>query len=169
MSRSRKGSRQGRRASGASRALKSEAQGVEAAVPESGETTGEVSEAGVQPVRRRFSTRRFLIGFGVVMVLAVGGVVGWTWYNINKTLPTINGTVRLAGLSAPVTVTRDGYGVPHIVGESVGDLYAAQGYAHAQDRLFQMWLFRTAGQGRLSESFGEAAVEADRFYRTVGF
>ena len=59
----------------------------------------------------------------------------------------------MPGLTANVTVTRDANGVPHIVANDLQDLYMAQGYVHAQDRLYQMFFFRTAGQGRLSELF----------------
>ncbi|HYP42342.1 MAG TPA: penicillin acylase family protein [Chloroflexia bacterium] len=118
---------------------------------------------------RRVNRRVLLLSIGIVLLVFLLAGGGYLWWTVQKTLPTINGTVKMAGLSAPATLTRDVYGVPHIVAANVEDMYAAQGYVHAQDRLFQMFLFRAVGQARLSEYFGEAAVEADRFYRTVGF
>ena len=63
---------------------------------------------------------------------------------------------------------RDKWGVPHIYAGSNRDLFFAQGYVHAQDRLWQMELQRRIGSGRLSEVLGEVTLEVDRFFRTVG-
>ncbi len=73
------------------------------------------------------------------------------------------------GLAAPVTVIRDRFGVPHIHAENDHDLYFAQGYVHAQDRLFQMDLERRVARGELSELFGEATLPTDRLFRHLGF
>jgi penicillin amidase len=113
--------------------------------------------------------RNIIIGIVVLIVLIIGGVALYTWYSINKPLPTINGNVQLPGLTANVTVTRDNQGVPHIVAANVHDLYMAQGYVHAQDRLYQMFFFRTAGEGRLAELFNADLVDSDRYLRTVGY
>jgi penicillin amidase len=59
--------------------------------------------------------------------------------------------------------------VPHIEAANLHDLYMAQGYVHAQDRLYQMFFFRTAGEGRLAELFNAGLVNADIYLRTVGF
>jgi penicillin amidase len=109
-----------------------------------------------------------LLGIAVVALLLILGGAGFAYWSVQKTLPTINGTASLPGLSAPVTVTRDQYGVPHIMAANVSDLYAAQGYVHAQDRLFQMFYYRQVGAGKLAEAFGERAVYPDTFLRTVG-
>ena len=76
---------------------------------------------------------------------------------------------QLEGLSGPVTVTRDQWGVPHIKASTDMDAFWAQGYVHAQDRLWQMELNRRTGAGRLSEILGDAALEQDKFLRTWGF
>ncbi len=86
-----------------------------------------------------------------------------------RRLPTIEGTVKVPGLGAEVEIVRDRWGVPHIYGSSERDLFFAQGYVHAQERLFQMEIARRVAQGRLSEIFGEMALETDRMVRTFGF
>ena len=103
------------------------------------------------------------------ILLVAGGIALYVWIQINRPLPTINGSAKLPGLTANVTVTRDANGVPHIVANDLQDLYMAQGYVHAQDRLYQMFFFRTAGQGRLAELFSPSLVDSDRYLRTLGF
>jgi penicillin G amidase len=66
-------------------------------------------------------------------------------------------------------VLRDRWGVPHIYASNVLDLAFAQGFVHAQDRLWQMELNRRTGRGLLSELFGELALDTDRAIRTFGF
>jgi penicillin amidase len=77
--------------------------------------------------------------------------------------------LALSGLRAPVKITRDGRGIPHIEAANDEDLYFAQGYATAQDRLWQMDLLRRTARGELSEIFGRAALEQDKLHRTYGF
>ena len=74
-------------------------------------------------------------------------------------------TLSVAGLRAKVEVRRDTWGVPHIYAANQADLFFAQGYVAAQDRLFQMEMWRRQGEGRLAEVLGPAAVERDRFAR----
>src|SRR5919112_1552819 len=88
---------------------------------------------------------------------------------LRTTLPKLEGVTELPGLENPVEVLRDRFGVPQIFAENEHDLFFAQGYAHAQDRFFQMELGRRAGHGRLSELIGESALEFDRLSRTIGF
>jgi penicillin G amidase len=130
----------------------------------------EVAPTEVAPLRgrRRVTGKRVLIGIGVVALVLVLAGAGYAYWSIQRTMPTINGTATLPGLSAPVTVTRDKYGVPHIVAANRQDLYAAQGYVHAQDRLFQMFYYRLVGTARLAETFGPAARNPDIFLRTLG-
>ena len=78
----------------------------------------------------------------------------------------LSGTLSLPGLSARVEIVRDAEAVPHIFGTALDDLYTALGFVHAQDRLWQMELMRRAGQGRLSEVFGERTLGTDIFIRT---
>jgi len=87
---------------------------------------------------------------------------------LHRPLPKTSGTLRAEGLKEQVEVIRDRWGVPHITARNVEDLFFAQGYVHAQDRLWQMELQRRFPSGRLAEVFGEVALEADRFMRTIG-
>jgi penicillin amidase len=80
-------------------------------------------------------------------------------------LARLDGTVAVAGLDSAVEVRRDRWGVPHIYARTQHDLFLAQGYVAAQDRLFQMELWRRAGEGRLAEVLGPAHVDRDRFAR----
>jgi penicillin amidase len=84
-------------------------------------------------------------------------------------LPKIEGTLTLPGLSTPAEVIRDRWGVPHIYAANTHDLFFAQGFVHAQDRLWQMELNRRIATGRLSELFGNLALDTDRTTRTFGF
>jgi len=90
------------------------------------------------------------------------------WWQIARAQPQHAGELRSAIFDAPVEVLRDKHGIPHIYAQSRADLFRAQGLAHAQDRFWQMDQQRRTAQGRLAELFGEAALDADRFVRTVG-
>ena len=86
-----------------------------------------------------------------------------------RVLPRIAGTLQLRGIQRPVTIIRDRWGVPHLYATSPRDLFFAQGFVHAQDRLWQMELRRRISSGRLAEVFGEGALARDVFSRTLGF
>jgi penicillin amidase len=88
---------------------------------------------------------------------------------IRQSFPQMNGTVVVPGLKGEVEILRDSMGVPHIFASTERDLFMAQGYVHAQDRFFQMDLWRHIGAGRLAEMFGESQVETDIFLRTMGW
>ena len=85
-----------------------------------------------------------------------------------RPLPTIDGDDRLIGLQERAEILRDSYGVPHIFARNAHDLWFVQGYVTAQDRLWQMDLYRLAAQGRLAEIVGEPALDSDRLLRTIG-
>jgi penicillin amidase len=78
-------------------------------------------------------------------------------------------TLRMQGLGSRVILRRDERGIPYIEATNESDLYFAQGYATASDRLFQMELFRRTARGELSEIFGKATLEEDKRHRTFGF
>jgi penicillin G amidase len=83
-------------------------------------------------------------------------------------LPTVRGSMRLAGLASAVEVLRDRWYVPHIFARSVVDLVFAQGFTHAQERLWQMDFNRRVVAGRLAEVLGAPGLAPDRVMRTLG-
>lgn len=85
-----------------------------------------------------------------------------------RAVPPLTGELRLQGLSAPVLLLRDGLGVPHLRAATPRDAFLAQGFAHAQDRLFQMELNRRHALGRGAEWLGPQAFEADALARRLG-
>jgi penicillin amidase len=84
-------------------------------------------------------------------------------------LPPVSGMLTVDGLTAPVRVVRDQWGVPHIYAQNETDLFVAQGFVQAQDRLFQMDLWRRSSQGRLSEVLGPNFAERDAMTRRMQF
>lgn len=84
-----------------------------------------------------------------------------------QSLAQIDGTLQVPGLKQPAEVIRDRWGVPHIYAQNVDDLFFAQGYVTAQDRLWQMEMWRRWREGRLSEIFGPAALDYDRRTRLL--
>jgi len=116
--------------------------------------------------KRKYKWRKWLIVFaGIVAALAIVTFIGFTWF-MNKSKPVIDGELTVNILDQDVTVTRDDKGVPHIFAKTDADLYRAQGYVQAQDRLFQMDLARRQASGRLSEIIGEATIDTDKHFRT---
>jgi penicillin amidase len=102
----------------------------------------------------------------VVLVLVAAGLVVWS---VRRAFPQLGGELTLPGLSAPVTVYRDEYGIPQIYASTAHDLYRAQGYIHAQDRFWEMDFRRHVTAGRLAELFGPSQVDTDAFIRTLGW
>ena len=100
----------------------------------------------------------FLITLSVVVLLLV------YWFAA-RSLPDYDDTVQVQGVTAPVEIVRDNANVPHIFGETDGDVFFGLGFAHAQDRLWQLITLRRTAQGRLSEVFGTATVTTDKLMR----
>jgi penicillin amidase len=109
----------------------------------------------------RWMLRGTLI-LAAVLVLVALGLGLWVRGRLRASLPRLDGEVRLAGLLEPVTVERDGLGIPTVAGTARGDVARATGFLHAQDRFFQMDLQRRSAAGELAELFGAAALGADR-------
>ena len=105
----------------------------------------------------------------LILSLAVLGALffAFSWYVLSRSLPEYTKTVQLAQLIAPVEIVRDTANVPHIFGKNDHDTLFALGYAHAQDRLWQMTMLRRTAQGRLSELFGEATLPIDMTVRRL--
>lgn len=101
-----------------------------------------------------------------VIVLAVLGI-GMVYYLASRSLPNYDARVRVPAISAPVEIVRDNANVPHIFGETDTDVFHGLGFAHAQDRLWQMMMLRRTAQGKLSELFGTTTVDVDSFIRRL--
>ena len=112
---------------------------------------------------------RWPIFTAVVLVLALGGLTSVAIATVRKSFPEASGRLMVSGLNGPVEVLRDSYGVPHIYADNPEDLFAAQGYVHAQDRFFEMDFRRHLAAGRLSELFGSSQFETDTYIRTLGW
>jgi len=117
------------------------------------------------------STARKTAKWAGILLLAVVTLIGLVAMDrygaARRSVDAHEGTLQLAGLNAPVQIIRDENAVPHIFGTSEEDVSFALGVAHAQDRLWQMELFRRVGQGRLAELLGSFALPADRYIRTL--
>jgi len=131
------------------------------------------------PVRKRRGWLKWTLGLfiGVPLTLALGVLA-----LMKAAEPTVDGQITLSDspvqasahgespyrLRAAVTIARDRHGIPSISAQSIPDAAYALGFAHAQDRLWQMETHRRIGAGRLAEVFGEAALDNDRFLRALG-
>ena len=118
--------------------------------------------------RRRHPALRIL--YYAVCLLLVALIVGvwWLYWIARSPLPQLDGSVAVPGISAKVRVVRDAHGVPTIEAATLEDLFFAQGYVTAQDRLWQMDMMRRAAAGELSEVIGEDTVKMDREQRILG-
>ena len=88
---------------------------------------------------------------------------------VRRPVPVTDGEIELPGLDAQVEVIRDDHGIPQIYADTDADLMRAQGFVAAQDRFFEMDVRRHVTAGRLSELFGEEALETDKYIRTMGW
>jgi len=112
--------------------------------------------------------RRAVWVLGASVVLVAGAAGAALWY-LRGSLPVLEGSHPLAGLSAAVPVERDALGVPTVRGETLADVARALGFLHAQERFFQMDLLRRRAAGELAELFGEGAVGWDTAIRVHRF
>src|SRR5580704_12196417 len=127
-------------------------------------------ETALQAQRRRLFRRIALILTTLVILIAIIGFVTtrhWLRQTMSDSLPQLDGSVSLPGLSAPVTIQRDAHGVPHIRAASLDDLLLAQGFVTAQDRLWQMDTLRRHASGSLAEILGPSLLAHDRLQRTL--
>src|SRR5580704_15937812 len=113
------------------------------------------------------------IGAGLILFFLVFTTVAffaahhWAQKAMRDSLPQLDGTLSIDGLSAPVTVQRDAQGIPHIRAASLDDLIIAQGYVTAQDRLWQMDALRRYVSGNMAEVFGAKLIPHDRLQRIL--
>lgn len=110
---------------------------------------------------------RWLLRIASALVLVAVAAAGLVYYFAARSLPDYDATEAVAGLTAPVEIVRDNANVPHIFGETDADVFFALGYAHAQDRLWQMTMLRRTVQGRLSELFGPRTLQVDTLMRRL--
>jgi penicillin amidase len=122
-------------------------------------------------VRRRRRWLRITLASlaGILVLIAIVAVAGVFWLRraAYAALPQLDGSQQLPGLSAPVTVRRDAHGVPHIDAATQDDLFTAQGYVTAQDRLWQMDMLRRHGEGTLAAVLGPGLVKHDEEQRVL--
>jgi penicillin amidase len=127
----------------------------------------------LNPFARKQSLPRRLAFSGAIAGAAGaalgGAALGALWYRLlRRPLPKWSGTVSVAGISAPVEIASDRWGVPAVRAETPEDLWFGQGFCHARERLWQMDFYRRVTAGRLSEFAGEEGVAVDRLLRTLG-
>ena len=106
-------------------------------------------------------------GIGVLTIILAGSIAVFLFLS-NTNRYQSDGEVKLEGLSSPAKVIRDEKGMPYIYAENMSDLMKVQGYVTAQDRLFQMHMYRLFAEGRLTEFVGDAAKSLDIRMRTIG-
>lgn len=112
--------------------------------------------------------RNILLVTGIVLIVLCVVIGGIAAAFLTRSFPKTKGSVVLDGVTSPVTIYRDSLGTPHIYGENEEDVYFAQGYSHAQDRFYQMDMYRRLGAGRLSEFLGENSLGFDIWMRSLG-
>src|SRR5438067_8955808 len=126
-------------------------------------SSGTLSLTRIRPGRRW----RVLGWLLLILIIALVGGIAWLYAIARSPLPELDGTISVSGISGPVSVIRDNHGVPTIEAATLDNLFFAQGYVTAQDRLFQMDLFRRAASGEFAEIFGDIALEHDRRQRIL--
>ncbi|WP_170348880.1 penicillin acylase family protein [Ruegeria atlantica] len=110
---------------------------------------------------------RWLVRITTGLVLLALAAVALVYFLASQSLPDYDQTVAVRGLNAPVEIIRDTANVPHVLAENDPDVFFGLGYAHAQDRLWQMTVMRRTAQGRLSEIFGARTVHIDKLLRRL--
>ncbi len=103
---------------------------------------------------------------GVLALLIVAGSLG-VWL-VRRPFPQTSGNAPIPGISASVQIIRDTWGVPNIYAQNEHDLFLAQGYVHAQDRLWSMYYYMYVASGNLSQVVGAVAIDSDKQLRTIG-
>jgi penicillin G amidase len=124
--------------------------------------------ASLPEVRRRNPFLRSLYYAACALLIVLIAVVWWLYWIARSPLPQLDGSVTVPGISSKVKVIRDEHGVPTIEAATLEDLFYAQGYVTAQDRLWQMDMMRRAAAGELSEIIGADTVKMDREERILG-
>ena len=108
-----------------------------------------------------FTALRWLTRILLALLALTAVTLMIAYYFLSRSLPDYSADYQINGLSAEVDIVRNNANVPHIFGATDADIYFALGFAHAQDRLWQMTMLRRTAQGRLSEVFGERTLKID--------
>src|SRR3954463_14589179 len=116
---------------------------------------------------RRSIFRRVPLAIGFLVAFCLLIAAAWFYWAAHSSLPQVDGTLKVAGLKAVVTVLRDAQGMPHIRASSMEDAIFTQGYVTAQDRLWQMDITRRFAAGELSEILGHDLIRHDREQRIL--
>lgn len=111
---------------------------------------------------------KILKRFFIILLLAVIFLLAAVWFYLQYQNPKYEGDLHMEELEEQVEVIFDEYGIPHIYAQNERDAYFALGYAQAQERLFQMELYRRLVQGRTAEIFGSALIPTDKYFLTLG-
>jgi penicillin amidase len=117
-------------------------------------------------VRRLRNAVIAIVIIGLIGLVAGIGAVGWI---TGRALPQTSGTLGIPGLDGSAAIRRDVNGIAQVTASTAHDLFLAQGYAHAQERMWQMEVWRHISSGRLAELFGPGSIDDDRFIRTLGW
>jgi penicillin amidase len=112
--------------------------------------------------------RRTLKWLALTVALLIVVSLAWATWKVRRAWPQTAGGIAVPGLGARVSVLRDAWGVPQIYAADEHDLFFAQGYVHAQDRLWQMDFDRRVSNGRLAEILGAGLLDTDRYVLTIG-
>ena len=115
------------------------------------------------------AARRLGVVLAGVLLAVLLVAVALLAFVTGRALPQVNGTLHVAGLTGSVEVLRDRNGIVQIYADTPHDLFLAQGYVHAQERMWQMEVWRHVSAGRLAELFGPDQVKTDRFIRVLGW
>ena len=112
-----------------------------------------------RPRRRGFGfwAKRLGVFFVALVLLIIGGIAGAIWWS----LPARNAELALPGIAAPVAITLDARGIPHIEAGSEEDAWAALGFLHARDRMFQMEMMRRGARGQTAAVAGADNARPD--------
>jgi penicillin G amidase len=127
-------------------------------------------EVTLRATRRRIFFRIVIVLTTLVIVIGAIALIAarrWVGQAMHDSLPQLDGSITIPGLSAPVTIQRDAHGVPHLRAASLDDLVLAQGFVTAQDRLWQMDALRRHASGTLAEILGPSLLAHDRLQRTL--
>jgi penicillin G amidase len=114
-------------------------------------------------------SRRIFFRIFVSLFVILAAILATSVFYVRRSFPQLNGEIKIGGLNSTVRILRDRFGIPQIYASTPHDLFFAQGFVHAQDRFWQMDVWRHTGAGRLSEMFGKSQIDTDKFLRTLGW